>query len=442
MKLHIGIDDTDSTKGGCTTYIAALLVDRFSQQRIQFTDYPNIIRLNPNIPFKTRGNAAVALRIQIPDATYEIVREIVIRTVEENCRLEDEGTDPAIVMLQGNPTGPIKQVSHAALTDIIPIHRALLTLKHSNASAICYGSGLGLVGALSAIGQTLNGDYTYELVAYREPRNRGKQRLVDQASVVRMDRMTAPETFNNYDSDNGRILITPHGPDPVLLGLRGENPDAVLRAFRLIRIREPVERWVIFRTNHGTDAHFLRALPIQRIELNRPVKLSGQVFERPNRISGGHVFFQLKYKNHIVQCAAFEPTGKFREVVASLVPGDQVTVFGGVRRNERRHPLTVNLERLLIRRLSDDIAIENPTCSRCGKHMKSLGDGQGFRCVKCKLIARNESKRVRRNRRTIQPGLYLPDKKAQRHLTKPLSRYGFEKKRWGKEPPTGIWHRP
>ncbi len=442
MKLHIGIDDTDSRKGGCTTYIGALLVDEFSQQEIKFTDYPNIIRLNPNIPFKTRGNAAVALRIEIPDATYEMVREIVIRTVEENCRLGDEGTDPAIVMLQGNPTSRIKQLSDAALTDIIPIRKALLTLKHPNASAICYGSGLGLVGALSAIGQTLNGDHTFELVAYREKGNCGTPRRVDHASVVRMDRMTRPETFNSYDADNKRMLIAPHGPDPVLLGLRGETPEVVVRAFKLISIQESVERWVIFRTNHGTDAHFLRTSPAQRIELNQPVKLSGQVSERPTRISGGHVFFKLKHKNRIIQCAAFEPTGKFRAVVASLVPGDQVTVFGGVRRNQRRHPLTVNLERLLIRQLSDDIAIENPKCSRCGKHMKSSGAGQGFRCAKCKLVARNESKQVLRNRRMIQLGVYLPDKKAQRHLTKPLSRYGIEKKRWGKEPPSGLWHRP
>ncbi len=276
MKLHIGIDDTDSTKGGCTTYIAALLVDRFSQQRIQFTDYPNIVRLNPNIPFKTRGNAAVALRVEVPNDTYEFVRETVIRTVEENCQLGDEGTDPAVVLLRGNPTPAIKELSREALTDIVSSHKAVRAIKKSKASAVCYGNTLGLVGALSALGQTLNGDHTFELIAYREPHNRGKPRLVDGDSVVRMDRMTTPETFNNYDSSNRRILVTPHGPDPVLLGLRGETPEAVVRAFRLIRIREPVERWVIFRTNHGTDAHFPNSALNKHIEPNRPVILSGR----------------------------------------------------------------------------------------------------------------------------------------------------------------------
>jgi tRNA(Ile2)-agmatinylcytidine synthase len=440
--LHIGIDDTDSIKGGCTTYIAALLVDRFSQQRIQFTDYPNIIRLNPNIPFKTRGNAAVALRVLIPDDTYEFVRETVLRTLEENCRLGDEGTDPAVVLLRGNPSGVIKQLSHEALTDIVSVDKAKRALKRSNGSAVCYGSALGLVGALSAVGQTLDGDYTFELLAYRERHNRGKPRLVDKDSIVKMDWMTTPETFNNYDSDNRRVLITPHGPDPVLLGLRGETPRAVLRAFRLIRIREPVERWVIFRTNHGTDAHFPNKLLNQRIEVNRPVILSGSVFERPERISGGHVFFLLKHKDGIVKCAAFEPTGKFKEVVAGLVPGDKVKVFGGVKQNDSKHPLTVNLEKIIIRRLADDIAIENPKCSRCGKHMKSAGEGQGFRCVRCKIGESHESKQVLKKTRVIRPGLYLPDKRAQRHLTKPLSRYGFEKRRLSNEPPIQTWHRP
>jgi len=442
VNLHIGIDDTDSPKGGCTTYIAALLVEKLSQLGIKFTDYPNIIRLNPNVPFKTRGNAAVALRTRTPDTAYELVRETVLRTVEENSRLGDEGTDPAVVFLRGHSTNTIKQFSYEALTDMVPIRKAVKALESSNASAVSYGTGLGLVGALAALGQTLNGDHTFELVAYRERNNRGKPRLVDEVSVRRMDLMTAPETFNNFDSDYRRVLITPHGPDPVLLGLRGESPKAVRRAFRFLRIREPVERWVIFRTNHGTDAHFASSTINQRITVNRPVKLKGTVLEKPERISGGHTFFKLKHKRSAVLCAAFEPTGKFKEVVAKLIPGDEVVVFGGVRRHEGKPLLTINLEKLIVTRLCDEVTVENPKCSRCGKHMKSAGRGQGYRCERCKSTASKASKQFLKKRRTIRPGLYLPDRKAHRHLTKPLSRYGLEKRRWNMEPPSGIWHRP
>ncbi|RLI34099.1 DNA-binding protein, partial [Candidatus Bathyarchaeota archaeon] len=66
MQVHLGLDDTDSLKGGCTTYLAALLVERLSKiEGLTFTDFPGLIRLNPNIPWKTRGNGAVCLRLRL-----------------------------------------------------------------------------------------------------------------------------------------------------------------------------------------------------------------------------------------------------------------------------------------------------------------------------------------------------------------------------------------
>ena len=260
MKLHIGIDDTDSKKGGCTTYIAARLVQELSQIGANFTDYPNIVRLNPNIPYKTRGNAAVALRVDIHKTLYEAVQERVLRSVEENSRLGETGTDPAVVLLKGEPGSKVRRVSRKALSDIVSLKEAMIALRGSHATAVSYGSGLGLVGAISAIGQTLDRDHTFELIAYRKSWNCGKPRQIDPASVRLMDRLTIPGTFNNYDPANRRILIAPHGPDPVLLGIRGESARDVLKAFLLLRLREPVERWVIFRTNHATDAHLKRAV--------------------------------------------------------------------------------------------------------------------------------------------------------------------------------------
>ena len=57
--MHIGLDDTDSTRKGCTTYVAALLVEKLQKLDANFIDYPNLIRLNPNVPWKTRGNGAL-----------------------------------------------------------------------------------------------------------------------------------------------------------------------------------------------------------------------------------------------------------------------------------------------------------------------------------------------------------------------------------------------
>src|SRR4030067_638066 len=41
-------------------------------------------------------------------------------------------------------------------------------------------------------------------------------------------------------------------------GIRGEKPGIVRKAFAFVKPLEPVERWVIFRTNQGTDAHFTK----------------------------------------------------------------------------------------------------------------------------------------------------------------------------------------
>jgi tRNA(Ile2)-agmatinylcytidine synthase len=100
LQMHIGIDDTDSTKGGCTTYIAALLAVELEQLGAQFLDYPNLIRLNPNVPWKTRGNGALCLQISYPENIEEQIKETAIRLIEQHSDLAAKGTDPAIVFLK------------------------------------------------------------------------------------------------------------------------------------------------------------------------------------------------------------------------------------------------------------------------------------------------------------------------------------------------------
>ncbi len=442
MELHIGIDDTDSKTRGCTTYIAARLVEKLCNMNAKFIDYPNIVRLNPNIPYKTRGNAAAALRVNVPKEQYSAVQEAVIAEVEENSQLGAAGTDPAVVFLKGTPPFSVKRFSRKALCDLIDRREALETLKRSRVTAVAYGTRLGLVGALSAIGQTLSGDHTFELVAYREKKYWGTPRRVSERSVIRMDRLTKPATFNNYDFHNRRMLVTPHGSDPVLLGIRGENSHIVIGAFHMLKIQEPVERWVVFRTNHGTDAHLKASRLNGRVKPFRPAVLRGFVTDGPKRISGGHVFFTIRYGRRTIRCAAFEPTGRLRGIAAKLIPGDEVTVLGGAKKHLGRFPIAVNLEKLFIHRLADEFVVENPGCPQCGKHLKSAGRGQGFRCERCSFEAPNAQKKMLHKRRPLQLGLYLPDAKAHRHLTKPISRYGLEKKKWSRGPPSGRWHDP
>ena len=58
--MWIGIDDTDSRNAGCTTYIAFRIVSAFADRVISL---PRLVRLNPNLKYKTRGNGALSIRI-------------------------------------------------------------------------------------------------------------------------------------------------------------------------------------------------------------------------------------------------------------------------------------------------------------------------------------------------------------------------------------------
>ena len=46
--MHIGLDDTDSTKGGCTTYLAAVLIEKLKKFNVKYIDYPDAIQEKPH----------------------------------------------------------------------------------------------------------------------------------------------------------------------------------------------------------------------------------------------------------------------------------------------------------------------------------------------------------------------------------------------------------
>jgi len=425
--LHIGIDDTDSPRMGCTTYVAALIVDELARLGCTFVDYPNLIRLNPNVPWKTRGNGAVCLRFTCDEKKISSVMRSVVRIVKGNSDMTHKRTDPAIACLRGDIPTELTMFSKKVIRSIASVKEAEKIAKRFKIYCIRLKGRKGIIGAIAAIGETLQGDHTSELIAYRVPKNRSSLRRVDKESVLRMDGETRPTTFNNFDPETGRILITPRGRDPILYGIRGENPEAVLRGHGIVKANESVERWVIFRTNHGTDDHLSRLPSIAEASPYQPVIVTGRVSAIPITISGGHVIVGLSDNSGEIDCAAYEPTGSFRDIVRKLILGDLVEAYGGIRRGTRTHLRTLNLEKIKVLDLAQDIRFENPRCSKCGKRMESAGRGQGFRCQKCKMEDHNARKISVVVERTLAPGMYLPPPRAHRHLTKPITRYGKEK---------------
>ena len=428
LDLHIGIDDTDSPRMGCTTYVAALLVEKLNDLGARFVDYPNLVRLNPNVPWKTRGNGALCLRIQLKKSLLDKVKELTIDTVEENADLEYEGTDPGIVFFTGMKIPEeLKIFAKNTIQGVVKFETALKLIKKFKAEAFGFKKCRGIIGALAAVGETLDGDHTYEIIAYRKPENYGKPRRLDVESVYKMDEATKPYTFNNVDPNTGRILITPRGPDPILYGIRGETPEIVKKAHEMVKALEPVERWVIFRTNHGTDAHLRRVESISQIKPHYPVIAKGTVSKPPRIVPRRHVIFAVKDETGEIDCAAYEPTGNLRKVARKLMVGDLVEVYGGVRPPSERNPLTVNLEKLKILKLAPHVSFSNPICPKCGKRMKSMGKGKGFRCKKCGFRSKELKKVAFVKERDLKEGIYVSDPRSERHLTKPLQRYGMEK---------------
>ncbi|MFX0203075.1 MAG: DUF1743 domain-containing protein, partial [Candidatus Hodarchaeota archaeon] len=384
--IHIGIDDTDSPNGGCTTYLAALLVSQLTSNRefvVTFIDYPNLIRLNPNIPFRTRGNGAICLRMKTLQEHVPQIKDLVCNLVKSNSDLTYGNTNPGIAIHLGTVHPALKLHAKKTIQSVVSIKQAESTAKETATQLIKYKNGRGVIGALAAIGEPLHDDHTFELITYRTTDNCGTPRRVDPDSVYNMDKSTYPNTYANFDPTNKRILITPNGPDPILYGIRGETPQSVHQAHKLIKVNEPIERWVIFRTNHGTDHHIPDPIPIGSIRPYQPVNTTGSLNQLPRTIPGGHVISKIHNNDEEIHIAAYYQTGNLRKRLLKLIPGDTIRAIGGVRPPTDQIPITINLEKVEVLDLVPNIKAKAPTCPQCHKTMKSDGREKGYKCIKC-----------------------------------------------------------
>lgn len=420
--FHIGLDDTDSSEGMCTTFLTFNLVSRFlkDKNKTRLIDYPNLIRLNPNIPWKTRGNASLVLRIESELTMAEVFR-MCKNMVDRFATSKHANAGLAIFEGEKIPD-TVREFSRRALFKVQSLSEAISIMDKIGIRYYGLRKRQGLVGALAGIGNELKHDHTFELIAYRKSCK--VKRSIDKSKIIKMDYKTRPSTYNSYDEENNRVLITPHGPDPVLLGIRGETPRAVKQAFDLILPLKNLLGYMIFRSNQGTGEHLQNVIDLSKLKAYTSGKLKGTVSTRPHIERGGHVFFELKNEQGRIPCAAYEPTGNFRMKVMSLSEGDLVEVGGGIRKKTSRHQSVLNLEYLIPRKLVSLWIEKNPICPKCFGKMNSEGRNQGFKCKKCAFTSKFISKsRTEVGRELTQNRLYLPDMKAHRHLTKPLQRY-------------------
>jgi tRNA(Ile2)-agmatinylcytidine synthase len=120
--------------------------------------------------------------------------------------------------------------------------------------------------------------------------------------------------------------------------------------------------------------------------------------------------------------------------------GDELEVIGATHKATENKPLTINLEKIRVIKLVQQVQTENPMCPNCGKRLKSMGKNQGFRCEKCGGKYADLKKKETALQRPIDLGLYITSTRSQRHLTKPLRRYGQEKACYTMQELFKDWH--
>jgi tRNA(Ile2)-agmatinylcytidine synthase len=430
-QMFLAFDDTDSTKGMCTTFLATEMIRAVDD--LDLIGLPRLVRLNPAVPWKTRGNGALCIRFGKGKGRRRLAGRIGRRPIysfdrgdepEDGSKLFSTGAEllrqwsrveeeasPGLVMSR---TRPSPAIYWQAVRRVIERAMVEKELKRTGARSIGLCGGRGIIGATAAMSWVPH-DKTYEVLAYREKGRWGSQRGINEEDVKRLDERF-PSTFNNFDHDSGSMAIAPHSPCPILFGIRGDVLEDLPLAMDSVR-SEAKDRWLLYLTNQGTDDHVIQAS--NPLAPGSTYRMRGRVYTAPRTLAGGHVLFQLSAKKMLVDCAAYEPSKSFRAKVRSLCEGDTVEVVGEL----REQPRTLNLEKFELLELAVvRQKVANPRCPICDKSMQSLGKGAGFRCRRCGRKEDRSKAEFAQIERGIEPGWYEPPVCARRHLSKPLKR--------------------
>ncbi|MDV0443309.1 tRNA(Ile)(2)-agmatinylcytidine synthase [Methanorbis rubei] len=401
--MFIGLDDTDSVDGMCTTYLGAMLAEKLQRAGCIVAEL-RLIRLNPNVVWKTRGNAAVCLEVLggEPKEVFALACELVEEFAEFGC----EKTNPGVVVVEEKPD---PEYYYQALQRFCTIEETTQRLDTIKALYQGYKCGRGLIGALAAVSSVLP-DATYEYLAYRSPDRFGTPRTIQPGSFFASAKATVPHTWDTVDFAAKTVVCVPHGKDPVLYGIRGESPEWVAASAEMLETELP-SLTKIWKTNQGTDAHLIEYAGTT--EEGFSYKISGMVASVPETKQGGHVQFVFQPEiGEEITVFAFEPTKEFRHMVRKLLPEDIVTLCGSYQNG------VLHLEKFC---LHTPAAVElrtSPKCPVCGGRMTSAGRGKGYKCRSCSGRVRD----VAEMPRDIDEGWYEVPPGARRHLAKPVVR--------------------
>ena len=426
--MFVAVDDTDSMKGNCTTFLATEIIREF--QDLDLIGNPRLVRLNPATPWKTRGNGSLVMRFgkgigkrrfigMIGDRKIycydrctsfepdpEMMKQRIIPHIEAH---HENDADPGLLISKVKPSQSFYWRGVRTIMDRKVIDEEIERIA---ATTFEIGCGRGLIGCTCGMAWRPR-DTTFELLSYRPSNRWGTERIFNPLTIRDVEH-GYPTTFNSWEDRMQKVAMVPATLCPVMYGLRGDDEEDLIRASKEIST-EPIERWMVFLTNQGTDDHLIKN-PKELIP-NQSYILRGTVVSQPRHISGGHVFIDIETRFGTVTCGAYEPSKEFRYTIDWLIPGDEVEMVGEL----RDEPRTLNIEKIHVIFVSEEYRkVSNPVCPKCGRTMKSKGAGQPYKCKECHTSSTEPI--LEEVRRWIVPGWYEPPTAARRHLSKPLKR--------------------
>lgn len=439
----IGFDDIDSLLGGCTTHFATLVIRKIYRYGGFLLDYPRLIRLNPDIPWKTRGNGAVAIdfglrKDLIHDFIEDIKKDLVAYVTEEGA--SPGSTQPGMLVIDVKKMDPEKldilmSYSMKATYQVIDnsiLKETISKISDSIISMLTINGRRGLIGSLAAIGNLLLYDYTYELLVYRSLGEKGR-RFTKKTLTKLKDILIDIEdefSFAHVDYENNKVLVTPAGPDPVIMGIRGDSPSKLYSIFRrLVKdLSLKYESWILYVTNQGTNEHLYNSKQsINQLyyrQILRNIEIKGSIKDE----MGSHKYmnnFQLSGQKG--RLYVYYESGRMRNFFSSFEKGDLIEIGGSIKPSIKPgYDVVVNSEYISILKLNNTREVK-PVCPKCYTHMVSMGRDKGYRCRKCGY--RIEWDNIYVNiYRSPYPDILLPPLRSIKHLSKPLKRFGREKR--------------
>ena len=416
----IGLDDTDTLSGGCTTYEFHLLIEDLNKlseegKPWKVNDDIRLVRLWPFASKRTRGNAALAINIEINYDDEEelhiflenwfnnlLLRVSKIKVIQsEHSNREQTSPEPCLIYSRNQ----YPDFYWEAVRSNVDYEYAKSIISNDPNSRI-WGveeNMSGLIGALAAISWIGKEDHTWELTAYRDEENYSLKRELNANSVENMTRKFQ-NTILNRDPNSDKPLITPNTPCPVLYGIRSECPEEVMEAHSYLQAIEGNEKcksFQIWRTNQATGDH---------LENEFVGKLKSDT--KINR--GGHALIFLDLispKEEECILIAFKETGPLNKLACSLKKGDLVAWKGLKSPSKEYH-----LEQLKLIQGTPRMR-KRPKCP-CGNKLTSSGKNQPLRCGVCGLYF----PRLWEGEKLLSEEWVEPHPSQRRHLAKPLNR--------------------